>query len=122
MSARRIGRLAILAAALAGASVYAAPPVDPAPSPSNAFGLDPAEVRRLSALGLQGDRQAIKDLSLFYSIHEQDDTNGMRWLERLGDAEARESVVGYYESYKSMPGAADYARELRRRWQLEKKR
>ena len=123
MSARLV-RIAVLAAALTSAAACAAQPTGAPPSPSDAYGLEPAEVRRLSALGLQGDRQAIDDLVSFYLIHEQDHDNGMRWLERLGDlgdANAREAVIGYYENRKSMQGAAEYARELRRRWQLEKK-
>lgn len=90
-----------------------------APSPSSEYGLSVEEVDRLSALGIKGDRKAIGDLVAFYLIHEQNHETGMQWLERLGelgDEDARDSVIGYYEAKKSSPEASRYAAELRKRW------
>lgn len=66
-----------------------------------------------------GNRGAIKKLVAHYLIHEQNHEVGMYWLERLGDmgdVDAQDSVLGYYENRKSMVTAKDYAAKLRERW------
>ncbi|GMV28517.1 MAG: hypothetical protein AMXMBFR59_06420 [Rhodanobacteraceae bacterium] len=93
---------------------------DQAPSPSSDYALSAAEISLLSERGKGGDGEAIKKLVAYFLVHEQNHDVGMRWLERLGDlgdSDAQESVIGYYENRKSLPGGKAYAKELRERWQ-----
>lgn len=92
---------------------------DQVPSPSNDYGLSADQINRLRERAKGGDREAIKDLVAHYLIHEQDHETSMHWLERLGDmgdVDAQDSVIGYYDNRKSMVTAKDYAKRLRERW------
>ncbi|MBL8298010.1 MAG: hypothetical protein JNN30_06615 [Rhodanobacteraceae bacterium] len=92
---------------------------DQPPSPSNDYDLSTDQINQLLERAENGNLKAIKELIAHYLIHEQDHETGFYWLERLGnlgDVDAQDAVIGYYESRRSKPSAKGHARKLRERW------
>lgn len=102
---------------------FQASPDNAAPTPGEMYKITPDELKSVQDKAVAGDVPAINRLIDYYMLYVGSETEGMIWLERLGDTgdlDARGIVLRYLQRHPQ-PGTPKHLEELRKRWNLHRK-
>lgn len=89
-----------------------------APTPGEGYAISQSELPKIKEQALHGDKNAINRMADYSMLYLGDESQGIFWLERLGDTgdiDARQSVLTYYRKHAS-PENTKHLNLMKARW------